>query len=113
MAGFAWVGSAFAALLFFVTGDDWQLGAVAVVVANICLGASRSSSTTRSCATIATEDERDRVSSRGWAFGYLGGGLLLALNLALVTLHDTVGISEGFAVRVSMLRPRCGGPASP
>ena len=27
---------------------------------------------------IATEDERDRVSSRGWALGYLGGGLLLA-----------------------------------
>ena len=26
---------------------------------------------------ISTEDERDRVSSRGWAFGYLGGGLLL------------------------------------
>ena len=29
---------------------------------------------------ISTEDERDRVSSRGWAFGYLGGGLLLAAS---------------------------------
>jgi UMF1 family MFS transporter len=52
---------------------------------------------------IAAPDERDRVSSRGWALGYLGGGLLLALNLVLVTLHDQVGLSEGGAVRVSLL----------
>jgi UMF1 family MFS transporter len=43
------------------------------------------------------------VSSRGWALGYLGGGLLLALNLVLVTMHDTFGLSTGLAVRVSML----------
>ena len=40
------------------------------------------SSTTRSCVEIAEPDERDRVSSRGWALGYLGGGILLAVNLA-------------------------------
>jgi MFS transporter, UMF1 family len=102
LAGFAWVGAAFASLLFFVTGDNWELGAVAVIVANLCLGASVVVNDSILC-LIADEDERDRVSSRGWAFGYLGGGLLLALNLALVTLHDTFGLSEGFAVRVSML----------
>ena len=73
-----------------------------MLVANFCLGASVVVNDSILC-LIADEDERDRVSSRGWAFGYLGGGLLLALNLALVTLHDSVGISEGFAVRVSML----------
>ena len=31
-------------------------------------------------------DERDRVSSRGWAIGYLGGGLLLLINLVAVTV---------------------------
>ena len=102
LAGFAWVGAAFASLLFFVTGDNWELGAVAVIVANLCLGASVVVNDSILC-LIADEDERDRVSSRGWAFGYLGGGLLLALKLALVTLHDTFGLSEGFAVRVSML----------
>jgi UMF1 family MFS transporter len=35
--------------------------------------------------------------------GYLGGGLLLAVNLAIVTLHDSIGLSTGTAVRVSML----------
>ena len=102
LAGFAWAGAASASLLFFVTGDNWALGAVAVIVANLCLGASVVVNDSILC-LIADEEERDRVSSRGWAFGYLGGGLLLALNLALVTLHDTFGLSEGFAVRVSML----------
>ena len=102
LAGFAWTGAAFASLLFFATGDRWQLGAVAVIVANLCLGASLVVNDSILC-LVADEDERDRVSSRGWAFGYLGGGLLLALNLAVVTLHDAVGVSEGFAVRASML----------
>ena len=102
LAGFAWVGAAFAALLFFVTGDNWQLGALAVLVANLCLGASLVINDSILC-LIANEEERDRVSSRGWAFGYLGGGLLLTVNLALVTLHDTFGMTEGFAVRISML----------
>ena len=44
---------------------------------------------------ISTEDERDHVSSRGWAFGYLGGGLLLALNLVVYLGHDTFGLGEG------------------
>jgi len=33
---------------------------------------------------IAAPEERDSVSSRGWALGYLGGGVLLGLNLLLV-----------------------------
>ena len=52
---------------------------------------------------ISTEDERDHVSSRGWAFGYLGGGLLLVVNLALVLGNDAIGLSTGMAVRISLL----------
>src|SRR5687767_3880994 len=40
LAGFAWAGSFFAALLFFMTGDNWQLGAVTFILANLCFGAS-------------------------------------------------------------------------
>ena len=39
-AGFAWAGALAASLMFFVAGTNWQLGAVALVVAGICLGAS-------------------------------------------------------------------------
>ncbi len=102
MAGFAWTGSLAAACMFFVTGSDWQLGAVLLFVANICLGSSLVVYDAILC-EISTPDERDRVSSRGWALGYLGGGLLLAVNLAIVTLHDSLGMSTGLAVRVSLL----------
>jgi UMF1 family MFS transporter len=102
MATFAWVGSLAAALMFFVTGSDWQLGAVLLLVANICLGSSLVVYDAILC-EIATSEERDRVSSRGWALGYLGGGLLLALNLAIVTLHDSLGLSTEMAVRISLL----------
>ena len=88
--------------MFLVTGTSWQLGVLLLILANLCLGGSLVIYDSLLC-RIAEPDERDRVSSRGWALGYLGGGLLLALNLVLVTLHDPVGLSEGGAVRVSLL----------
>ncbi len=102
MAGFAWAGSIAAAAMFFVAGSDWQLGAVLLLVANVCLGSSLVVYDAILC-EIATPDERDRVSSRGWALGYLGGGLLLAANLAVVTLHDTFGLDKAMAVRLCLL----------
>ena len=102
MAGFAWAGSIAAAGLFFVSGTNWQLGVGLLFIANICLGASLVVYDAILC-EIALPDDRDRVSSRGWALGYLGGGLLLAVNLAVVTLHDSIGLSTSMAVRLSML----------
>ena len=51
---------------------------------------------------IAGPQERDEVSSRGWGIGYIGGGVLLALNLLLYANVAKLGITEGFAVRVSL-----------
>jgi MFS transporter, UMF1 family len=102
MAVYAWIGSIFAGSLYLMTGDNWQIGAVAIVVSNIMVGCSLVSYSAI-LVDISTEDERDRVSSRGWAFGYLGGGLLLALNLVLVLMHESFGLTEGHAVRIAML----------
>jgi UMF1 family MFS transporter len=102
MGAFAWAGSLAAAAMFFVTGSDWQLGTLLLFVANLCLGSSLVVYDAILC-EIATPDERDRVSSRGWALGYLGGGLLLAVNLAVVILHDSLGLSTAMAVRLSLL----------
>ena len=101
LGGFAWVGAVAAALMYLVSGSDWQLGVGLLFVANLCLGSSLVVYDAILC-QIATPDERDRVSSRGWALGYLGGFLLLAVNLAMVTAHDTFGLSKGDAVRVSL-----------
>jgi UMF1 family MFS transporter len=102
MAMFAWIGSLFCALLFFMKGEGWQIGAVAIVISSILAGCSLVSYYAI-LVDISTEDERDHVSSRGWAWGYLGGGVLLALNLVLYLFHDSFGLSEGMSVRLSML----------
>ncbi len=72
-----------------------------LLVANVALGSSLVVYDALLC-EIATPDERDRVSSRAWAFGYLGGGLLLAVNLALVSSADALGLSTGTAVRICL-----------
>jgi MFS transporter, UMF1 family len=101
-AGYAWTGAAAAALMFFVKGSDWQLGVVLIFAANMMLVASRTVYNAI-LVDIATPDERDHVSSRGWAFGYFGGGVLLALSAAVVTLHSTLGLEKGLAVRFCLL----------
>ena len=60
MAGFAWAGSFFAALLFFMQGDDWQLGAVCIMLSSVLAGCSLVSYYTI-LVDIATE-ERARCS---------------------------------------------------
>lgn len=102
LGGFAWMGALAASGMFAVTGTAWQLGIGLQLIAGLALGCSLVVYDSIMC-DIATPDERDRVSSRGWAFGYLGGGLLLALNLALVTAHDAFGLSTELAVRLSLL----------
>ncbi|CAN5500784.1 MFS transporter [soil metagenome] len=102
MAGFAWAGAAAASLLFLMRDDQWQVGAIAVVLSSVLAGCSLVSYSAI-LVDISTEDERDRVSSRGWAFGYLGGGTLLLLNLVLVQGHDAFGLDKELAVRISLL----------
>ncbi|MBL8928946.1 MAG: MFS transporter [Kineosporiaceae bacterium] len=102
MATFAWVGAAAAASMVFVAGTNWALGVVLQMVASLCLGSSLVAYDAI-LIDIATPDERDGVSSRGWALGYAGGGLLLLVNLGVVSAHDSLGLSTAGAVRVSLL----------
>ncbi len=102
MAGFAWVGSLAACCMVFVADGRWALGALLLFAGHICLGSSLVVYDAIMC-EIAGPDERDTVSSRGWAFGYLGGFVLLSLNLGLVLGHEAFGMTEGTAVRLSLL----------
>jgi UMF1 family MFS transporter len=101
-AGFAWTGAAAASAMFLVTGDNWKLGVLLLIMGNLCLVSSLVIYDSLLC-RIAEPDDRDRVSSRGWAWGYLGGGLLLALNLGLLKLAPQIGMSQETAVRISLL----------
>jgi UMF1 family MFS transporter len=99
---FAAVGATAGSGLFFVTGTRWALGVVLMIIASIALGASLVVYDAILC-RIASPDDRDTVSSRGWALGYLGGGLLLAINLVIVVKPGLIGVDKTMAVRISML----------
>jgi UMF1 family MFS transporter len=99
---FAFTGSGAASAMYFVSGDRYALGGVLYLVANAAFGASIVVYNAF-LTDIATEDERDKVSSQGWALGYLGGGLLLLVNLGLFSAHERLGLSAEHAVRISLL----------
>ena len=91
-------------------GDNWQLGAVAVVMSSILAGCSLVSYYAI-LVDISTEEERDRASSRGWAFGYLGGGVLLLINLVIVLEPGHCsGSTRGWRCGSRCSRRPCGGP---
>ena len=98
---FATIGALATILMFVVTGNLWWLGGVLFIIANLCFGAALVFYNAY-LPDIASEEERDRVSSYGWAMGYLGGGLLLALNLAFYLFSDNLGVPEGLAVRINL-----------
>ncbi|HID97743.1 MAG TPA: MFS transporter [Thermodesulfobacteriaceae bacterium] len=52
---------------------------------------------------IAPEGKEDQISSRGFAYGYVGGGIQFALSLALVACHEMFGLTEAEAARIGML----------
>ena len=101
LAGFATLGSLCTMAMFFVADERYLLGAALFVVANLCFGAATVVYYSW-LPDLAGPDERDAVSSRGWAVGYLGGALLLAGNLALFTLHDSLGLTEAESVRICL-----------
>lgn len=102
LALFCYLGVAATCLMFAVTGSLYLAGGVLFIIANLSFGAALVFYNAF-LPEMTTEDERDKVSSRGYALGYLGGGLLLALNLLLVQFAPTLGISTGMAVRLSLL----------
>jgi UMF1 family MFS transporter len=102
MAVFCYTAVIANALLFFISGNLYLLGGLLFIIANVCFGASIVFYNSF-LPEIATEDQSDKVSSRGYAYGYFGGGLLLALNLILVLGAESFGISAGMAVRLSFL----------
>ncbi|GGW89352.1 MFS transporter [Streptomyces chryseus] len=101
LAAAAYVGAAATAGMFFLDGDRYLLGAFLLIVAN----AAQSVAMVLYNAylpQIAEPHERDRVSSRGWAFGYTSGAFVLVLNLILYSGHESFGITESQAVRICL-----------
>lgn len=97
----AYLGAAATAGMFFLNGDRYLLGGLLLIVANASQSVAMMLYNSY-LPQIAPPEERDAVSSRGWAFGYAAGALVLVANLVLFTAHDTFGVSEGMAVRICL-----------
>ncbi|MEK9522653.1 MFS transporter [Streptomyces venezuelae] len=101
LAAAAYTGAAATAGMFFLAGDRYLLGTFLLIVANASLSVSMVLYNAY-LPQVAEPDERDAVSSRGWAFGYTSGALVLVLNLVLYSGHDSFGLTEGEAVRICL-----------
>jgi UMF1 family MFS transporter len=94
LGGFLALGLASVAGMFGIYTGDWVLASVLFILANI--GANGSFVFYDALLPhIARDDEIDRVSTAGYALGYIGGGALLALNLAWIQKPEWFGLPSG------------------
>lgn len=82
---FMLIGVAGTALLYFVRTGDWLMASLFFVLGEFGFAGSLIFYDSL-LPHVAKPEEIDQVSSRGYAMGYLGGGLLLAINLAMIML---------------------------
>ena len=103
LISFAALGVAATGLLYLVGQGHWLFAAVLFVVAAV--GFSGSNVFYDSLIiSVAAENKVDFVSALGYSLGYLGGGLLFALNVFMVLKPQFFGLADaGQAVRISFI----------
>ncbi len=92
------IGAAATIALYFVQGTSFMTGVLLYLAANLAYGCCITVYNSF-LAEIAPPEQRDSVSARGWAIGYLGGGVLLLLNLWMYSNAGKLGMTGGEAVR--------------
>ncbi len=103
LAAFVILGCLATALLVLVSTGDWLLASVLFIFGDIGFAGSIIFYDGL-LPHVARPEEMDRVSTRGYAMGYLGGGLLLAINLAWIMKPAWFGMVNGeIASRISFL----------
>jgi MFS transporter, UMF1 family len=99
---FLGIGVASTTAMYWIGRGDWVFALVLFVVGNV--GVAGSIVFYESLLPhIASPSELDRVSSAGYAIGYLGGGVLLAVNLLMIQRPQLFGLPDaGVATRLSL-----------
>ncbi len=100
---FAFLGALMTASLFQVAAGMWQIALLFYALGIVGFSGSIVPYDAL-LVDVAEEDELDKVSALGYAMGYLGGGLLFAVNVLMVLKPGLFGLADaGQAVRVSFL----------
>ncbi len=90
---FLGIGALATVAMFWIRQGDWELALTLFVIGNV--GVAGSIVFYESLLPhLAGEHELDRVSSAGFAIGYLGGGTLLAINLLMIQKPSLFGIPD-------------------
>ncbi|QMV40836.1 MFS transporter [Cohnella cholangitidis] len=90
---FSIIGAVASACLAFVGPGDMWLASVLVVIGMVGFGTGNTFYDA-ALNDIASPGQRERVSARGYAMGYLGGGLLLAVNLGMILGWESIGLPD-------------------
>lgn len=99
---FAYLGSFATCALYYLNGNNYLFGSAMLVLANLSFGASIVIYNSM-LNDVSSKENSDKISSIGWAIGYIGGGIALALNLIVFSNASSFGITEGEAVRISFV----------
>ena len=103
LAAFLGLGATATAAMYWITEGRWVLALVSFVIGNVGV-TSTLAFYNALLPGIASADEVDRVSTAGFALGYLGGGLLLALNALWIANPALLGLPDkNAAIRLSFL----------
>ena len=84
---FVTIGVIGTGLLVLVDTGDWLMASFFFVIGRIGFGAANVFYDAL-LPHVAKEDDQDRVSTYGYALGYLGGGILLAINVAMIFMME-------------------------
>jgi MFS transporter, UMF1 family len=100
---FAYIGALFSAMLVFAGNDDYLFALMLFMVANMA-SVGGNIFYNALLLDVAPQDRLDSISSKGFAYGYAGGGILLIINLAMVSQPGWFGIpSTSWAARICFL----------
>ncbi|MDQ2728850.1 MAG: MFS transporter [Actinomycetota bacterium] len=102
LAGACGGGSVICALLALTSGHQWLLAGALFLAGSVVEGMS-DLVWNGMLPELASPARTEAVSSRGTAVGYLGAGMILALDLVLIQIHGTLGLSKSAAVRICFL----------
>ncbi|MBI3599898.1 MAG: MFS transporter [Nitrospinae bacterium] len=92
---FCYLGVIFSGLLFFVGAGDYLIGSLFFIFALIGFSASIVFNDSF-LIQISTEKNIGRISSLGWGLGYIGGGLLLLINLIMLQFPNLIGLPKDY-----------------
>jgi len=92
---FCYIAILFTGLLYFVHAGNYWRGAIFFIIANIGF-AGGNVYYNAFLPEISTDQNIGRISGFGWALGYIGGGVLLGINLIMLKYPDWLGFPVGY-----------------